>query len=159
MICTTCGLDKDISDFYIDKKGYRRKQCKQCIIAKSCENQKKHAEHRKKYCHEYHQKNRSKCKEKQMQYRNMVDALKKPCAKCGEKRLYVLDFHHINPATKSFNINRKSAKSNFRIIEAEVDKCVCLCRNCHMEFHFLYGMNPKEPYKDLQDYIGKEVEK
>lgn len=38
----------------------------------------------------------------------------------------------------------------------EVEKCVCLCRNCHAEFHFLYGQDAAEP--ELELYAGRKVQ-
>ena len=90
-------------------------------------------------------------------YKEKVDSLKTPCCKCGDPRLYVIDFHHINPEEKSFNINRKRSKSDFSIIENEVKKCVCLCRNCHMEFHHFYGVKPKDPINALNNYLKGDL--
>ena len=155
MICNTCGKDKPLDNFYIDKNGYRRKRCKQCCIAKSKESQVRNKEFRKEYCREYHKKHCDKRKEMRLQYRDMVNAFKTPCLKCGDTRLYVIDFHHIVPKTKSFNINRKSCKSNLELLKTEVDKCVSLCRNCHMEFHHFYGQNPDNPVDALIEYLGR----
>lgn len=156
MICSKCGINKPITDFYSDKTGYIRKVCKKCTIAKACESQKKHREQRKQYCKEYHANHKEKRALAHREYRDRIDALKTPCCKCGDTRLYVIDFHHIDPTTKSFNINRKTAKTNFQVIEKEVSKCVCLCRNCHMEFHHFYGQKPKDPIQALNNYLSKE---
>lgn len=153
MKCNNCRTDKPLTDFYRDKNGYIRKVCKKCTIAKSRENQRKNHEYRKQYCREYHKKNRERRVEGDRIYKSQIDALKTPCCKCGDARLYVIDFHHVDPGEKSFNINRKKAKSDFSIIENEVKKCVCLCRNCHMEFHHFYGQKPKNPVQALNDYL------
>lgn len=55
------------------------------------------------------------------------------CLLCGYKRcLAALDFHHINPHMKDFNI---SSKTSWEEIEQELDKCVLLCKVCHVETH------------------------
>lgn len=79
---------------------------------------------------------------------------KHPCEKCGETRLYLIQFHHIDPATKSFCIGANATAKKDEVLQAEVKKCVCLCSNCHDEFHYLYGSNPKDPVKALQEYLG-----
>lgn len=75
------------------------------------------------------------------------------CEKCGESRLYLIDFHHINPSDKSFTIG--DGKHSLRRIVEEVNKCICLCKNCHWEFHYLYGKNPENPVAALHEYLGK----
>ena len=56
------------------------------------------------------------------------------CAICGYDR-YVgaLQFHHLDPAAKSFAINRDGATRSFAERRAEAGKCVLLCANCHAE--------------------------
>ena len=67
--------------------------------------------------------------------RRAVEALGGKCSVCGYNRsIYALDFHHIDPSTKSFNISGAHARSWARI-EEEIKKCVLLCANCHRE-HF-----------------------
>lgn len=83
---------------------------------------------------------------------------KRPCEKCGEKRLYLIQFHHIDPATKSFCIGANATSRQEDALEAEVKKCVCLCSNCHDEFHYLYGGNPQNPVEALEEYLGRRLE-
>ncbi len=59
------------------------------------------------------------------------------CADCGYKKtMSALCFHHLNPKEKKFNVSgvRLSGVSRKRL-EAEVDKCIVLCLNCHVERH------------------------
>lgn len=56
------------------------------------------------------------------------------CSACGYKKsLAAMDFHHLNPAEKDFEIGGLS--SNWEKIAKELDKCVLLCANCHRELH------------------------
>lgn len=80
---------------------------------------------------------------------------KHPCEKCGEERLYLIQFHHIDPSTKKFCIGSTSAERNVESLEEEVKKCVCLCSNCHDEFHFFYGVKPEHPVEALNEYLGE----
>jgi len=57
---------------------------------------------------------------------------KSGCAKCDENDYLVLEFNHINPETKSFNIGKTKGKSkSWSTILNEVKKCEILCANCH----------------------------
>ena len=57
------------------------------------------------------------------------------CQLCGYNRCYAaLDFHHINLHSKDFRISDGRQRSWERV-RKELDKCVCLCSNCHREVH------------------------
>ena len=45
-----------------------------------------------------------------------------------------LTFHHVNEKEKSFSISGGHCYSKEKI-QKELDKCVLLCHNCHMEVH------------------------
>lgn len=74
--------------------------------------------------------------------RDFIDNYKKDkcCSKCNEKRYYLLDFHHLNPKEKDFNLG-DATKYSIKKLENELEKCVFLCSNCHREFHFLEKQN------------------
>lgn len=46
-----------------------------------------------------------------------------------------LSFHHVNPATKEFGISYRGFTRSWDKTKAELDKCILLCMNCHMEIH------------------------
>jgi hypothetical protein len=55
------------------------------------------------------------------------------CIICGYSRcLRALHFHHIDPQDKEFDI---STKTNWFKIKEELEKCILVCANCHMEIH------------------------
>jgi hypothetical protein len=55
------------------------------------------------------------------------------CYICGySKYSGALDFHHIDPKTKSLGIV-KLINNTWSLIQKEIDKCVLLCANCHRE--------------------------
>lgn len=58
------------------------------------------------------------------------------CAKCGDKRHYLLEFHHNNPKEKELTISEHCRKT-FNKLLPEIKKCSVLCSNCHREFHYL----------------------
>lgn len=74
------------------------------------------------------------------------------CCKCKEKRHYLLDFHHLDPNTKLFQIGQGESKGWNKILE-EIKKCILLCSNCHREFHYLektQDITFKEYLKDFK---------
>lgn len=81
---------------------------------------------------------RNKKKERK-KYNKKVDALKKGlvCAKCGESRTYVLDFHHNNPKKKIASISdMRDNQVSIEVIKKEIEKTTPLCANCHRELHY-----------------------
>lgn len=55
------------------------------------------------------------------------------CAVCGyDRHPRALEFHHLDPATKSFGIGGGNSWS-LATARAEAAKCVLLCGNCHAE--------------------------
>jgi 5-methylcytosine-specific restriction endonuclease McrA/predicted transcriptional regulator len=56
------------------------------------------------------------------------------CERCGYDKTYeALQFHHINPSEKDFTISGKSY--SLERLKKEVDKCIMVCANCHIEIH------------------------
>lgn len=108
--CPTCDLIKEVGlDFRVSKKGI----CSWCI---PCE---------KKRLWEQHRGFKQKC----------VEYKGGKCCKCGyNKCLPAMDFHHIDPSQKDYQISELRTK-NWKIVQSELDKCVLLCRNCHAEEH------------------------
>jgi len=59
------------------------------------------------------------------------------CEKCGyDKCIRALDFHHIDPLQKDFDISSNSY--SFEKMKKEADKCILVCANCHREIHAGY---------------------
>ena len=119
-ICTKCKKELPIENFYWrdSKKGLRRSQCKDC--------------------------HNSYVKKVYLEKRITLEELKSnySCAKCGDSRGYVLDFHHINEKEKQNNVSRLlSSNAGLNKIQQEINKCIILCANCHREFHFLAKQN------------------
>ena len=58
------------------------------------------------------------------------------CQNCGYNKCSgSLDFHHVNPQTKSTRINCGLWKANTEVFQKELLKCILLCKNCHYEAH------------------------
>lgn len=75
---------------------------------------------------------RPKYKERNKEY---IDNHKRnnPCP-CGESDIVCLDFHHIENKKECIsNMVRKMV--SLETLQAEMDKCIVLCRNCHAKLH------------------------
>lgn len=65
---------------------------------------------------------------------NLVEYKGGCCQICGYKKsIGALQFHHMDPEEKDFTVSAKSYA--YERLKKEVDKCVLLCSNCHIEVH------------------------
>jgi transposase len=56
------------------------------------------------------------------------------CALCGYDRcLAALEFHHLDPDEKRFELSRRGVSRSLARARAEAAKCMLLCANCHAE--------------------------
>jgi transposase-like protein len=54
------------------------------------------------------------------------------CCLCGFDRYAgALQFHHVDPATKRFQLGGRGLTRSLKILREEAKKCVLLCANCH----------------------------
>ena len=86
----------------------------------------------------WREKNKQKRKlyhyERNEERKSFIDSMKTPCVACGEEDHICIDFHHIEPEKKSFAISKSTGRS-IKSIKEEIEKCVCLCANCHRKLH------------------------
>ena len=126
--CEVCGQFKDESEFFVK----RRNKNGSVVLQPLC-----------KKCHSDREMERYYKKQA------FIDSKKSSCIKCGESRLRCLSFHHLNPDDKDFTIGQLRM-SSLEKIQQEIDKCVCLCLNCHHEFHYLNNTQNIT----LEDYLN-----
>lgn len=60
------------------------------------------------------------------------------CSICGYNKCYSsLDFHHLDPSKKEYNISKLIRTYSINTIKdkliKELDKCILVCSNCHGE--------------------------
>lgn len=56
------------------------------------------------------------------------------CQICGYNKCQdALEFHHLDPSKKDYNIS--GGTKSFNTLKSEVDKCILVCANCHREIH------------------------
>ena len=95
------------TDHYLDKRGYFR--CKRCRT-------------------EAVTRRRRKVKE------ILVNEAGGRCQLCGYDRyIGALEFHHLDPAAKSFGLSIRGLTPAIAVLRVEAQKCVLLCSNCHAE--------------------------
>lgn len=56
------------------------------------------------------------------------------CRRCGySSNMKALQFHHLDPAEKRFELNAKGVALSLDTLRAEASKCILVCANCHAE--------------------------
>ena len=110
--CPRCSTIKENTEFYRRRKGKDLSvYCKPCTNQQTIERQQKF----KKSCVEYKGGK---------------------CEICGySKYIGALEFHHKDPSEKDFTIAKLRLTPFNDNIKKELDKCMCLCSNCHREEH------------------------
>ena len=111
--CIDCGVELTIENAYVKYYKVNDKLQSRC---KSCHNKKRVSD-----------------------IKNLklkaIDYLGGKCSRCGYDKFYgALDFHHVNPEEKEFSW-RTLRSRKWDSVKKELDKCVCLCANCHREVH------------------------
>lgn len=112
--CTQCKQTKPLDQFSQDRSlrsGFRAS----CLICHS-ERNKKHQRTKRYWLNE--------------------QVLESGCIKCHYNTCAAaLDFHHVNPQQKLFNIGCQGICASWKRLKKEVAKCVILCARCHRELH------------------------
>lgn len=66
----------------------------------------------------------------------LVDIMGGQCLLCGFNTFpEALEFHHINPEEKSFQLSGSTLSRSLKSQIQEIQKCVLLCANCHRGIH------------------------
>ena len=87
-------------------------------------------EHKRKLRSKAVSKKRKKIKEKAIEYKGGK------CVICGYNKCQgALEFHHIDTSKKNFSISSTGMTRSWEKIKIELDKCICVCANCHREIH------------------------
>ena len=68
-------------------------------------------------------------------YKKIINEWKSQgCSKCDEKRVWVIDAHHLDPNKKDFMVG--STMRGIKETKNELNKCIPLCSNCHRDLHY-----------------------
>lgn len=76
------------------------------------------AEYKKQYLSIKENRDRANRTESRRQL-NFIRSLKKPCIVCGESELVCIDFHHLDPATKEFDVTLKRSKAKAKSLQKQ----------------------------------------
>lgn len=134
-ICSQCGEEKSLSEFYSSKKSGYQSKCKLC---------------KKKYCKVHYEQNKKTYINKAALYKaertKRLQEIKaeKGCLLCGEKEPVCLDFHHRDfegtmyqgvSKSKEFGVASKGRDWSWERVLKEIEKCDVVCKNCHAKIH------------------------
>lgn len=130
-ICSKCGKEKPLKDFYLRKSGPRSgkyyEKCKECMKLRG-----------RNYYHLNHKRQLNLALIRRAKYRKIMrDFLIKvksgPCVDCGGiYPPFVMDFDHRDGEKKEKEIARMVASGWSKIkVENEIKKCELVCSNCH----------------------------
>jgi hypothetical protein len=122
--CNFCDVEKPIDEFkWMSRDGLLRfPRCKTC---------------EKEYRKNYYEKNKDKLTaQKKTQYQRLHEIVEehkdKPCVDCGNRYpSYVMDFDHIDPATKIIKVSALVYSGSEPLLLDEISKCEVVCANCH----------------------------
>lgn len=123
--CSAGQHEVDVDDFY--KRGSRlQPNCKTC--------------HNKVTKEWYKQNKTSHLANTKQDIKNKRDVLSKwksanGCALCGETHPRCLEFHHIDPKGKDFQLGNSFSRVGITKLVEEIRKCILLCANCHRKVH------------------------
>lgn len=129
--CRVCKQDKEIIMFYKDKTrkdGYG-------LRCKECDKEYQKTSNRKIYRYKY---NKIIGQKKIEIYHSLKNQLK--CSLCQESDDCCLDFHHINKKHEYIHNHKTNMlsfilKYSYKQICDELNKCICVCSNCHRKIH------------------------
>jgi predicted transcriptional regulator len=109
--CGLCGVEKDLVDYRKRKNGKPSSYCKECQSS-------------------YTSQRRRDIKLRAIDYKGGE------CQVCGyDKYPGALQFHHLDPNEKDFNIAYRGHSRSWKSVKEELDKCIMVCANCHAEIH------------------------
>lgn len=127
MLCNKCKKEKSLDNFSFknQKKGLRKKICKECHAIYRKQH---YLQNKEKYLAKAHKWNK---KQKEILANYLFKVLSQAeCVDCKEKDVIVLDFDHTN--NKKFGIAEMYRNSySLSAVEEEIKKCVIRCANCH----------------------------
>jgi hypothetical protein len=125
--CCICNEEKQLTEFRKDKsqtKGYQH-LCKLCARNRS-------NAHYQKYRESILARNKKRSEDVWKYIREYKE--KNSCICCGEKEIICLDFHHVDPTQKDFQLSSATTQS-LENVQTEINKCVLVCKNCHAKIH------------------------
>lgn len=146
--CPTCGVEKPLTDFpwKYKSKGQRQYQCRVCMRAYVRDHYLRNIDY-------YVEKSRKRRQRYwKATYPKVFEYLKDhPCVDCGESNPIVLEFDHVDRASKVAAVSEMiRLQRPWQAILDEIAKCDVRCANCHrrrtaaQEGWFSYLSDPED---------------
>lgn len=125
--CSKCNQNKPLTEFRFrnKKENILQTQCKQCC---KVDGNNHYRSNKEKYVNRATKRN----KKIYERYQAFKSTLK--CQFCEEECPACLEFHHIDPSSKEYELSTMTRLGWKTFIE-ELSKCVCVCANCHRKIH------------------------
>jgi hypothetical protein len=140
--CIDCKKEQKEENFPFDKSRNRYLSvCKSCTANRTEQYRQKHPDKWKKNTKLHFEKVKTAINEWKSH----------GCKKCGDKREYIIDAHHLDPSKKDFSIG--TVMRGIKITKQELEKCIPLCSNCHREFHH----QEKVKGISIQEYLDSKI--
>ena len=127
-VCNHCHKTKPIEEFSWRWKqsGQRQRTCRVCQSKQKKRWYEKNKKSHKEKIYENKQQNIEAARAYVWDY-----LLAHPCIECGEADPAVLEFDHVRGEKRSEVTKLMRDGYTLKIIQAEIEKCVVLCANCH----------------------------
>jgi hypothetical protein len=128
-LCGGCGVQQPVEDFPFKNAavGKRHSRCRACLR----QNSRRHYQGNKRAYLKRNQKNNPLQRNTNRLF-VMQFLLEHPCVRCGQSDPVLLEFNHIDPATKTANVcDVIHSRASLTRVRDEIGKCEVLCANCH----------------------------
>ena len=124
--CSRCKAEKPLDEFNKNRRNPDglQGQCRVCSRAAQAKNYRESEKTRASI----RANNRKNVAENSIYLYNYL--LEHPCVQCGEGDPVVLEFDHLDRATKVNNVSQL-VRFGRKMMLAEIEKCEVLCCNCH----------------------------
>ena len=94
-------------------------------------------------------------KHRQKRKLELIKIMGSKCALCGySKAITALEFHHINPEEKNYQLSSGNCKTIEEDLN-EAKKCILVCANCHREIH--EGLINEKLKSSYDEEIANEI--
>jgi len=130
--CRKCGQTKSLDEFHKKQgnKDGRHSYCKVCAIKGAKKDYRNRKDVILPRANKFY-------KTKRQQFQAAVNELKAnlTCCMCPESEPCCLDFHHTIKEEKEGCVARFVLSKSASKVVNEINKCVCVCSNCHRKIH------------------------
>jgi hypothetical protein len=128
--CLTCSPygKHNTKKIHEDNSSHKERICNSCVRTYYYQRKKGHT---LSTCNSCYVKNKRKSVKQ-----DTINKMGGKCSICGyNKSIFALQFHHLDPSKKIFNVSANLGKYSLQSIKNEIEKCIVVCANCHFEIH------------------------